>query len=113
MISRRLKKVLSEEKQAVLDELIHKRVELVGEYTVLKAEYDSIQSYLNNLKVRGKVSVSGRIYPGAKIIIRDVREEIKNEHKAITFYLDNMLIKSTKYEEVDEELLKRGSSDGD
>jgi uncharacterized protein (DUF342 family) len=57
--------------------------------------------------------VSGRIYPGAKIIIRDVREEIKNEHKAITFYLDNMLIKSTKYEEVDEELLKRGSSDGD
>ncbi|MDX9958274.1 MAG: FapA family protein [Spirochaetia bacterium] len=110
---KKTKKVLSEEKQAVLDELIHKRVELVGEYTVLRAEYDSIMSYLNNLKVRGKVSVSGRIYPGAKIIIRDVREEIKNEHKAITFYLDNMLIKSTKYEEVDEELLKRGSTDGD
>ncbi|MFH2114308.1 MAG: FapA family protein, partial [Spirochaetota bacterium] len=110
---KKAKKVLSEEKQAVLDELIHKRAELVGEYSVLRAEYDSILSYLNNLKVRGKVSVSGRIYPGAKIIIRDVREEIKNEHKAITFYLDNMLIKSTKYEEVDEELLKRGSSDGD
>ena len=110
---KRAKKVLSEEKQAVLDELIHKRLELVGEYSVLKAEYDSILSYLNNLKVRGKVSVSGRIYPGAKIIIRDVREEIKNEHKALTFYLDNMLIKSTKYEEVDEELLKRGSLDGD
>ena len=107
------KKVLSEEKQTVLDELIHKRAELLGEYTVLRSEYDGIQSYLNNLKVRGKVSVSGRIYPGAKIVIRDVREEIKNEHKAITFYLDNMLIKSTKYEEVDEELLKRGSSDGD
>lgn len=107
------KKVLSEEKQAVLDELNHKRAELLGEYTVLRSEYDSILSYLNNLKVRGKVSVSGRIYPGAKIVIRDVREEIKNEHKAITFYLDNMLIKSTKYEEVDEELLKRGSSDGD
>jgi len=110
---KKTKKVLSEEKQAVLDELIHKRGELVGEYSGLRAEYDSIQSYLNNLKVRGKVSVSGRIYPGAKIIIRDVREEIKNEHKAITFYLDNMLIKSTKYEEIDEELLKRGSSDGD
>jgi uncharacterized protein (DUF342 family) len=107
------KKVLSEEKQAVLDELTHKRVELLGEYSVLRSEYDGIQSYLNNLKVRGKVSVSGRIYPGAKIVIRDIREEIKNEHKAITFYLDNMLIKSTKYEEVDEDLLKRGSSDGD
>lgn len=107
------KKVLTEEKQAVLDELNHKRIELLGEYSVLRSEYEGIQSYLNNLKVRGKVSVSGRIYPGAKIIIRDVREDIKNEHKAITFYLDNMLIKSTKYEEVDEELLKRGSSDGD
>ena len=111
--TKKQKKVLSEEKQAVLDDLIHKRVELLGEYTVLRSEYEGIQSYLNNLKVRGKVSVSGRIYPGAKIIIRDVREEIKNEHKAITFYLDNMLIKSTKYEEVDEELLKRGPSDGD
>lgn len=111
--TKKQKKFLSEEKQAVLDDLMHKRVGMLREYSVLKSEYDAIQTYLNNLKVRGKVSVSGRIYPGAKIVIRDMREEIKNEHKAITFYLDNMLIKSTKYEEVDEELLKRGASDVD
>jgi hypothetical protein len=110
---KRHKKTLSEEKQAILEELLHRHVELRSEFDMLKGEHDSLQLYLNNLKVRGKVSVSGRIYPGAKIIIRDVKEDIKNEHKALTFYLDNMLIKSTKYEEVDEGLLKRGSSDVD
>lgn len=105
------RKVLAEDKEAVLAELLHKREEAVGEAAALKAEYDGIQNYLNNLKVKGKVSVSGRIYPGAKIVIRDVTEPIKNEYKALTFYLENMMIKTTKYEEVDDEAIRRGPPD--
>jgi uncharacterized protein len=108
---KRQRKTLSEEKEAVLEELSHKRDEAGSEADALKAEYDSLQNYLNNLKVKGKVSVSGRIYPGAKIVIRDIREEIKSEYKALTFYLENMMIKTTKYEEVEDESLKKGPPD--
>lgn len=105
------RKVLAEDKEAVLAELLHKREEAAGEAAALKAEYDGIQNYLNSLKVKGKVSVSGRIYPGAKIVIRDVTEPIKNEYKALTFYLENMMIKTTKYEEVDDEAIRKGPPD--
>mgnify|MGYP000962569949 CR=1 FL=1 len=108
---KRQRKTLPEDKEAVLMELTHRRSEAASEGSVLKAEYDSIQSYLNNLKVRGKVSVSGRIYPGAKIVIRDIREEIKNEYKALTFYLENMMVKTTKYEEIEDESIKKGRPD--
>jgi len=109
--TKRQRKVLPDDKQAVLDELTHKRDDLAMELATLKAEYDSIQSYLNNLKVRGKVSVSGRVYPGTEIVIRDIREKIKNEYKGLTFYLENMMIKTTKYEEFDDELIRKGPPD--
>ncbi len=106
--TKRQRKTLPDDKQAVLDELVHKRDEMADEVAAIKAEYSSIQTYLDNLKVRGKVSVSGRIYPGTEIVIRDIREKIKNEYKGLTFYLENMMIKTTKYEEFDEQILKKG-----
>ncbi len=109
--TKRQRKSLPDDRQAVLDELVHKRDELAGEAASLKAEYDSILAYLNNLKVRGKVSVSGRIYPGTEIVIRDIREKIKNEYKGLTFYLENMMVKTTRYEEFDDEILKKGPPD--
>ncbi len=109
--TKRQRKGLPDDKQAVLDELVHKRDDLAAETAALKSEYDSIQAYLNNLKVRGKVSVSGRIYPGTEIVIRDIHEKIKNEYKGLTFYLENMMIKTTKYEEFDDELIRKGPPD--
>lgn len=109
--TKRQKKSLPEDKEAILEEMEHRRAEIVTEMDDLKAEYDSINSYLANLKVRGKVSVSGKIFPGSKIVIRDIREDIKNEYRGLTFYLENMMIKTTKYEEIDENLLKKGPPD--
>ncbi|MBP7264051.1 MAG: DUF342 domain-containing protein, partial [Spirochaetia bacterium] len=108
---KRQRKTLPEDKEAILEDLTQRREEAGSEARALKSEYESIHLYLNNLKVRGKVSVSSRIYPGAKIIIRDIREDIKNEYKGLTFFLENMMIKTTKYEELDDELLKRGPPD--
>lgn len=109
--TKRQRKTLSDDKQAVLDELTHKHDEITSEAGSIKAEYDTLQAYLNNLKVRGKVSVSGRIYPGTKVIIRDIHEDIKNEYKGLTFYLENMMIKTTRYEEVEDETIMRGPPD--
>ncbi len=109
--TKRQRKTLSDDKQAVLDELTHKHDEITSEAGSIKSEYDTLQAYLNNLKVRGKVSVSGRIYPGTKVIIRDIHEDIKNEYKGLTFYLENMMIKTTRYEEVEDETIMRGPPD--
>lgn len=109
--TKRQRKGLPEDKQAILNELIQNNNGLKEELSGLKSEYDAIQAYLNNLKVKGKVSVSGKIYPGTEIIIRDIHEKIKNEYKGLTFYLDNMMIKTTRYEEFDPEILKKGAID--
>ena len=109
--TKRQRKSLPEDRQAVLDELTHKRDEMGAELVSIKTEGEAIQTYLNNLKVKGKVSVSGKIYPGTEIVIRDIREKIKNEYKGLTFYLENMMVKTTRYEDFDDDILKKGPPD--
>lgn len=109
--TKRQRKGLPEDKQALLNELVQNRNEMKEELSGLKSESESIHAYLNNLKTHGKVSVSGRIYPGTEIVIRDIREKIKNEYKALTFYLENAMIKTTRYEEFDPDILKKGGGD--
>ncbi len=108
---KKARKTLPEDKEAVLRDHLARREELVAEVRNIVRETESIQSYLANLKAKGRISSSGKVYPGVKIVIKDIHEEIKVEQKGLTFYLDNMLIRTTKYEEVDEELLKRGPPD--
>jgi hypothetical protein len=107
-ILKKQRKTLPEEKEAILQESMAKRAEVAEEAAGLAKEIESIQTYLSNLKTRGKVSVSGKAYPGVRIIIKDVVEELKTDQKGLTFYLDNMMIKKTRYEEVDDESVRRG-----
>jgi uncharacterized protein (DUF342 family) len=46
------------------------------------------------------------VYPGVKVVIRDVRDDVRTEYKAATFVLENGLIKVSKYEEPDESAKK-------
>jgi uncharacterized protein (DUF342 family) len=105
------KKELPEDKEAILQDYLIRREELVGELRGLAKEIEAIQGYLNGLKVKGRISASGRVYPGVKLVIKDVREDVKNEQKAITFYLENQMIRTTKYEEPEDEILKKGPPD--
>ncbi|HSV56038.1 MAG TPA: FapA family protein [Magnetospirillaceae bacterium] len=103
------RKTLPDEKEAVLQQATTRRAEMAAEAADLAKEIESISAYLSGLKVRGKVSVSGKAHPGVRIIIKDVVEELKTEMKGITFYLDNMMIKRTKYEEPDAATVRRGT----
>ena len=105
------KKALPEDKEAILQDNIMRRQEVIGEVRTLSKEAEALQTYLNGLKNRGRISASGRIYPGVKICIKDIREDIKTEQKGVTFFLDNQLIRTTKYEEPEDEFLKRGRPD--
>lgn len=105
------KKELPEEKEAVLQDYLARRDELMTELRAVAKEAESVQTYLNGLKTRGRISASGRVYPGVKICIKDVKEDIKTEQKGITFFLENQMIRTTKYEEPEDEFLKRGPPD--
>ena len=100
------RKTLPEDKEAFLQEMMDKRNQLLEEMKKTEEGIKAVQEFLNNLKTRGKVSASSKVYPGVKVVIRDAREEVLTEYKAVTFILENGLIRVSKYEEPEEEKIK-------
>jgi len=100
------RKSLPEEKEIYLSELMDKRQQLTDELNKIREGIDEIQQFLASLKARGRVSASFKVYPGVKIFIRDAKEDVRNEYKAVTFVLEDGLVRVTKYEEPDEEAHK-------
>ncbi|MDR3145853.1 MAG: FapA family protein [Treponema sp.] len=100
------RKSLPEDKETYLRELMDRRQELETELKHITEEMTRIQEFFNSLENRGRISASGKVYPGVKIIIRDAREEVRNEFRASTFILENGLVRVTKYEESDEDLTR-------
>jgi uncharacterized protein (DUF342 family) len=109
--TKKQRKVLPDDKEALLQDYIRRREELVAEVRSLAKEIETIQLYLNGLKTKGRISASSRVYPGVKLVIKDVKEDVKTEQKAITFYLENQMIRTTRYEEPEDEILKKGPPD--
>jgi uncharacterized protein (DUF342 family) len=52
------------------------------------------------------VSASAKVYPGVKVFIRDLMNDVRTEYRAVTFILENNLIRVTRYEEPDENIKK-------
>ena len=100
------RKSLPEDKEAYMGELMDRRQLLVSDMQKINEEADKIQDYLNTIKTRGKVSASSKVYPGVKVIIRDAVNDVSTEYRAVTFVLENNLIRVTKYEEPDEDAKK-------
>jgi len=105
------RKELAEDKEAILQDYLVRREDLVVEVRGYAKEAETIQAYLSGLKTKGRISASGRIYPGVKLVIKDVKEDVKNEQRGLTFYLENQMIRTTRYEEPEDEILKRGPPD--
>jgi uncharacterized protein len=96
------RKSLPEDKEAFLQEQKNVKIDLMAELQKTQEGIQEIQIFLNSLKARGRVSASAKVYPGVKIMVRDVMEEVRTEYKAVTFIIENGLIRMTKYEEPDE-----------
>jgi uncharacterized protein (DUF342 family) len=101
------RKSLPEDKEAYLRELVERKQFTAADLAKINKEMEEVQNYLNGLRNRGRVSASAKVYPGVKILIRDIRDDVKTEYRAVTFVLENNLIRVTKYEEPDEDV-KRG-----
>jgi uncharacterized protein (DUF342 family) len=100
------RKTLPEEKEAYMKELMERRQGLMLDLKKSVAGIQKTQEYLNGLQIRGRVSASGKVYPGVRIIIRDARDDVRTEYRSVTFVLENDLIRVIKYEEPDESVKK-------
>ncbi|MDR0444457.1 MAG: FapA family protein [Treponema sp.] len=105
--TKKQRKSLPEDKEIYMQELMDRRQILTEDLKKANSGIQKIQEFMNDINVRGKVSASTKVYPGVKIMIRDVREDVRTDYKAVTFILENGLVRVTKYEEPDE-LAKKG-----
>jgi len=100
--TKKQRKTLPEEKEAYMQELMERRQILTEELKKMDERIEKVQEYMNSIQTRGKVSAAKKVYPGVKIMIRDVREDVRTDYRATTFILENGLIRVSKYEEPDE-----------
>jgi uncharacterized protein (DUF342 family) len=105
--TKKQRKTLPEDKEAYLQELMDRRQVLTEESKKAADGIQKVQDYMNEIQIRGKISAAKKVYPGVKIMIRDVREDVRTDYRATTFILENGLIRVTKYEEPDE-IAKKG-----
>ena len=100
--TKKQRRTLPEEKEAYMQELMDRRQSLNDDMKKATEGIEKIQVFLNDIQVRGKVSASTKVFPGVKVIIRDVKEDVRTEYRAVTFILENGLVRVSKYEEPDE-----------
>ncbi len=83
------------------------RYTLKTEIHEIQKEIVQIQEYLNTLKNTGKVSASGTVYTGVRIVIRDTVEDVRTDCKATSFYLEKGIVRYGKYQDDDAEDAKK------
>ena len=104
---KKVRRALPPEKEEQLKMLQLRRQEIDTETMKLEEEFVDIQSRLRELKIIGKVSVSGTVYAGAKIFVRDVKDEIRTDIKSVTFFYENGFVRRGKYEAPDTNITKQ------
>ncbi|MDD7274772.1 MAG: FapA family protein [Treponema sp.] len=104
---RKVRRVLPPEKDEQYRMLQMRRQEIETETAQLEDEFVDIQNRLRELKIIGKVSVAGTVYAGAKIFVRDVKDEIRTDIKSVTFFYENGFVRRGKYEAPDTNITKQ------
>ena len=95
---KKVRRSLPKEKEDNLKKSVERKNEIITESKEINKEVDALQAHLRNLKTVGKVKVEGITYPGTKIYVRDVVDEVHTEVSSCTFYYENSFAKRGKYE---------------
>ena len=90
---------LPEDKEAYFVELVGKLKATAASLEECGDEIKELREKLQSIQAKGRVSASAKIYPGVVIGIRDQRETVRTEYKAVTFILDNEIIRAAPYED--------------
>ena len=92
---RKIRRTLPKEKEENLNALITRKQEINTLSQEMTEEISQIETRLRDLKVVG--NASGTVYAGAKIFVRDEKDEVKTEVKSVTFYWENGFVRRGKY----------------
>ena len=104
-------KDLGEEKETLLKKKKQERYIAETEIKEMRTEIEHIREYLAALKVDGRVSISGNVFTGARVIIKDIIEDVRVDCKATTFFLQNGLVRYGPYVDyTNDEDVKRAPS---
>jgi uncharacterized protein (DUF342 family) len=103
---RKQRKNLPEDKEAALNEFMTQRQAMIGNITKTDEDLQKTQETLEKTKTGGRISASARVFPGVRVQIQDIKEEVRNEYRSVTFSLEEGLIRAGEYEEADKELVK-------
>lgn len=101
-----VRKSLPKEKEANLDSLYAQKDEIIEENIQYNEEIEKIQVRLRELKNIGKVYAQGTVYSGVKIFVRDEKDEVRADTKAVTFFYDQGFVRRGKYEQPNMEDIK-------
>ncbi|MEI8094034.1 MAG: FapA family protein [Spirochaetales bacterium] len=99
----RVIKILPPDKLAMKKDLTAKAAQLRAQLSKVSQQLEKRRQEVEELATQGKICSSGLVYPGARVIIRDVELEIIREYNSVTFVRDGNLIRTVKYEEIEEE----------
>lgn len=95
---KKIRRSLPKDKEANLKKIVARKQDIVEESQTMTKEIEALQAHLRELKAVGKVKVEGTTYPGTKIYVRDVLDEIRTEVTNCTFYYESSFAKRSKYE---------------
>lgn len=98
---KKARRTLPKDKEENYAKLCNRRDEILNENDELNAEISTIQARLRELKAVGKVMASGNVYAGVKVTVRDEKDEVIADTKAVTFYYEDGFVRRGKYEEPD------------
>lgn len=101
---RKAKKQIPQEKLKAYALMKQKREKIQAKKKKLTEEMEQIQEYLNQLKINGRISASGTVFPGVKIRIKEAPLDVRNEFNAVTFVAEDGTVAVTKYEESDADI---------
>ncbi len=97
--TKKIRKNLPKEKEESLKKFNLRKNELKHENDEFNTEIETIQARLRELKNIGKVYAAGTVYQGVKIFVRDEKDEVRANVKAVTFYYEEGFVRRGKYEQ--------------
>ncbi len=95
----RMKKTLPEEKLVFYKEQKTQKNEILEKKDIINKEIEELKEHLASLKATGRISASGKVFPGVKIYIKDAFLDVRNDFKAVTFLNDSGMVRINRYEE--------------
>lgn len=95
---KKVRRSLPKDKEENLGKLTERKMQILTESKEMNKEIEALQAHLRELKAVGRVKVEGTTYPGTKIYVRDVCDEVLTEVTNCTFYYENAFARRGKYE---------------